>query len=314
MLPIILLVAAGIYVGWNIGANDTANCIGTAVGSGLISYSKAVILIAIFIILGASIQGERVIETIGKGIVTEIIPVPAIIIALLSAGAFVTIATYLKLPVSTSQAIVGGVTGVSLSVGANVAWNEVLSIILCWIINPIATLVIAYGLYHILNALARRVRRIRVWERFIIVLLVVTISYMAYSLGANHAGNAVGPIANLGIIKLRWLAIIGGLSIALGSLTYGHRVSETVGKSITLLDPITACAAQLSIAIVVHMFSILGIPVSTSQAIVGGVIGVGLVRGVTAINRDIIIKIIIGWIATPLISAILAFSIYKVVT
>ena len=65
----ILLLGAGAYVGWNIGANDTANCIGTAVGCGLLSFRRAAVLVAIFVIIGAMLQGEQVMKTIGKGIV-----------------------------------------------------------------------------------------------------------------------------------------------------------------------------------------------------------------------------------------------------
>ena len=113
-----MILGAGVYVGWNIGANDTANCVGTAVGCGLISFKNAVILAGIFCILGALLQGQYVMRTIGKGIVKDDLNYLAVIIALLCSGFFVTLATFYRIPTSTSQAIVGGVVGIGLACGA----------------------------------------------------------------------------------------------------------------------------------------------------------------------------------------------------
>ena len=97
MATLIPLLLSGFYVGWNIGANDAGNCIGTAVGSGLLTYRKAAILVSVFAVLGAILQGESVMETVGKGIVTTELSVTAVIIALLCSGLFVTVATMLRL-------------------------------------------------------------------------------------------------------------------------------------------------------------------------------------------------------------------------
>ena len=99
--------------------------------------------------------------------------------------------------------------------------------------------------------------------------------------------------------------------MAAGALTFGQRVTDTVGKSITPLDYSGALAAQLSAAFGVHLFSMLGIPVSTSQAIVGGVIGVGLTKGAQAVSTQKIATIFIGWILTPACAAIFAAVTYR---
>ncbi|MBE9548398.1 MAG: inorganic phosphate transporter, partial [Proteobacteria bacterium] len=134
----LVMIFAGFFVGWNIGANDAANCIGTTVGAQIISYRKAVAIMAVFVILGGVLQGHHVMKTVGKGIVISDtqtyekynstsagaefhayfpdnrLPDKAILIALLSAGLFVSLATFSSIPVSTSQAIVGGVAGVGV--------------------------------------------------------------------------------------------------------------------------------------------------------------------------------------------------------
>ena len=109
-----------------------------------------------------------------------------------------------------------------------------------------------------------------------------------------------------------YLAILGGVAMGVGALTYGRRVTNTVGKNITPLDLPAAFSAQFAAAFGVHFFSVLGIPVSTSQAIVGAVIGVGLTKGVRAVSRQKITIIAVGWIVAPLCAAVFAALTYQV--
>lgn len=97
----------------------------------------------------------------------------------------------------------------------------------------------------------------------------------------------------------------------MGALSFGHRVTETVGSGITTLDPLSASAAQLAAALGVHFFSVLGIPVSTSQSVVGAVVGVGLVHGVRAIERRRGLEILGGWVATPTVAGLVSFGLYR---
>ena len=121
----------------------------------------------------------------------------------------------------------------------------------------------------------------------------------------------MGPISNLGIVNPQILLAIGGVSIAIGAITYGKKVADTVGKGITPLDIPGAFIAQISSAFGMHMFSLMGIPVSTSSAIVGAVVGVGLVKGARSISKKTILIILVGWVLTPALAAIAAFLLYK---
>jgi len=107
--------------------------------------------------------------------------------------------------------------------------------------------------------------------------------------------------------------VLGGVAMAVGAITYGSRVTDTVGKNITPLDYSGALAAQLSAAVGVHVFSMAGIPVSTSQAVVGGVIGVGLTKGMRAVSTKKISTIFVGWVVTPLCAAVFAAVVYRLV-
>lgn len=306
------MLAAGSYVGWNIGANDTANCIGTTVGCGLLPFRRAAILVAVFAILGGLLQGHHVMDTIGKGIVKDELNILAVFVALICSGIFVTLATFFRIPTSTSQAIVGGVMGIGLALDANIDYAKLIRIAESWVICPILVMVLAFALYHLLTRLLQRIatRNILI-QNAMGWLAILSGCYVAYSMGANNAGNAVGPIANLGIIHPTVLLAIGGVAIAVGAITYGKRVADTVGKGITPLDIPGAFVAQIASAFGMHLFSIFGIPVSTSSAIVGAVVGVGLVKGARSISQKTIWTILIGWVLTPFLAALSAYTIYN---
>lgn len=336
----LILAVTGFYVGWNIGANDAANCIGTSVGARIISFRRAAILMAIFVILGGVLQGHHVMKTIGKGIVItgsdtyaklndelppqeledyfpdEKLPDLAIFVALLSAGLFVTLATFFSLPVSTSQAIVGGVAGAGLGiVGLQASYFKLkvlAKILACWVISPILTLILAFGIYLALSYTLKGTKATYIWNRILAFLVVGTACYVAYSLGANDVGNAIGPLLNKYPDKGLYLALLGGVAMGVGALTYGRKVTSTVGKNITPLDLPAAFSAQFAAAFGVHLFSVFGIPVSTSQAIVGAVIGVGLTKGVRAVSRRKTTIIAVGWIVAPFCAALFAAVTYQI--
>ena len=307
-----MILGAGAYVGWNIGANDTANCVGTSVGCGLISFRNAVILVSVFALLGALLQGQHVMHTIGKGIVMADLSYPAVAIALICSGFFVTLATFFRIPTSTSQAIVGGVVGIGLALRAEINYLKLIAIAESWILCPILVMILAFGLMLVVNFILKKFEsRSLLMQHTMGRLAILSACYVAYSMGANNAGNAVGPIANLGIFHPKLLLLMGGLSIAIGAATYGKKVAHTVGTGITPLDIPAAFIAQISAAFGMHLFSIFGIPVSTSSAVVGAVVGVGLVKGFKAISTRMVFTIIIGWLLTPTLAAAAAFLIFK---
>ncbi len=309
-----ILLGASAYVGWNIGANDTANCIGTTVGCGLLSFKRAVLLVAVFAILGAMLQGHHVMHTIGKGIVKTDLNYLAVCVALVCSGFFVTLATFFRIPTSTSQAIVGGVVGIGLAVGAEVDFSKFILIAESWIICPLLVMALAYGFMHLIRLVLSRFETSSIlFQQAFGYMAIISGCYVAYAMGANNAGNAVGPVANLNIFPPRALLFIGGVSIAVGAWTYGHNVADTVGKGITPLDIPGAFVAQISSAFGMHLFSMFGIPVSTSSAIVGAVVGVGLVKGAGGISLKTILTILIGWVLTPTLAGTVSYLLYTAI-
>lgn len=309
---LVLIVASGLFVGANIGANDAANCIGPSVGARLVRISVGLLLVALYAILGALLQGGRVMDTIGKGIVAQPLDPHGVVAALLAAGLFVAAATFRKIPVSTSQAVVGGVAGVGLASGTDVNFGMVGGIAAAWVVSPIVTGLLTYAIYRLTLWILHRSNEGRYTITTLRWMVLLSAGYASYSLGANHLGIAIGPINALapGTLDLFWLAVAGAFSIGAGAVFFGRGVVETVGGSIIRLDLPGAFAAQMSMAFGLHVFSMLGLPVSSSQAVVGALIGIGLYHGVRGISRAKLVEIVVGWVATPMTAAVAAYGLY----
>jgi PiT family inorganic phosphate transporter len=315
-LLVIFTVLMGVDVGWSIGANDAANSLGTAVGSKVLTLKQAIILIAIFGFLGAFLQGSHVVKTIGKSIVPldELDKTTALYLALVSAFSacvWVVLATYWRMPISTSHSIVGAVAGAGLAVGAPVRWKVLGDIFICWIATPVGAAIIGFIFYVIFKNIFYRIVPKRFARSVLTALIIISGCYVAYSWGANDVANSVGVIAGVGVLSVNVSLIIGGVAIVVGIMTWGYKVIGTIGSEITHLLPLMAFSAQMASAINVHVYSIMGIPVSTSHSIVGAICGVGLVRGVRVLNLAIMKDMILCWLATPFISGIVSFLILK---
>jgi PiT family inorganic phosphate transporter len=141
--------------------------------------------------------------------------------------------------------------------------------------------------------------------------LILAGSYGAYALGANNVANVTGAFAGPGMLTPFQACLIGSLAIALGILTYSKKVMYTVGRDLVRLDAYTAFISILSAAVTVHAYAIIGVPVSTSQAIVGAVLGIGILKGTRTIQAKTFWKILFGWIGTPAISAGVAYGMFQ---
>lgn len=319
LLLVSLTLLTAIAVGWSIGANDAANSLGTAVGSRVLTLRQAIILIAIFGFLGAFLQGSYVVKTIGKGIVpiNQLDKEAALYLAMVAgfaAAAWVILATYWKMPISTSHSIVGAVAGAGIAIGAPVKWKVLIDVFICWIFTPVGAAVLGYIFYRLFKSFLYRIIPRKYFRGIMSALIIISGCYVAYSWGANDVANCVGVIAGAGILSVKTSIALGGLAIVLGIITWGYKVIETIGSEITHLLPIMAFSAQLASAINVHIYTVFGIPVSTSHSIVGAIFGVGLVRGMRVVNLSVMKEIVVCWLATPFISGIISFLLLKGLT
>jgi PiT family inorganic phosphate transporter len=304
-------LASGIFLGWSLGANDAANIFGTAVASRMIRFLTAVIVCAVFVLLGALLQGQAGIATYRA--LSGVSINSAFLVALCSALT-VTFMTYLKLPVSTSQAVVGSLVCMGLTQGR---FNgEILGkVVICWVGTPVGGMIFAIIIYFLIGKFMNRLNlNLFQHDAYLRWGLMIGGAYGAYALGANNVANVTGVFAGPEMLTPFEACLIGGLSIGLGVCTYSKQVMITMGRKIVKLDAYTAFIVILAGAITVHIFAGIGVPVSTSQASVGGILGVGLVKGVRTIKMKKLYQILYAWIGTPAISFVLTFLFYFLFT
>lgn len=316
LIAITLLM--GGYIGWTIGANDAANCVGADIGSGKMTIRQGIIITCVFSFLGAVFLGSNVIKTIGKGIVPldKLEPQTAMLVALsacFAAGTWVLIATIRGLPVSTSHAIVGAVGGAGLAMSAPIVWKKLLDIFICWLLTPIGAAVLAYILFRPFRRIFYLLVPKKYNDAVIVVFIFATSIYLAFTWGANDVANATGLITGAGVMTAKQAAVFGAIAIVIGIVTMGRRVIQTVGFGITRLAPLMTIVAEIASGINVHIYTVFGIPVSTSHSIVGAVVGVGLVKGMRMLNKKMIGEIVLAWSLTPLASGVIAFLAIKLI-
>ncbi len=156
-------------------------------------------------------------------------------------------------------------------------------------------------------------------------LQILTACYIAFAHGANDVANAIGPLAAIfSVVKTKsvalqvevpvWMLLMGGIAVGGGLLAFGTRVMETIGKNITEITPVRGFCAQFGAATTILICSRLGFPVSTTHVLVGSVVGVGLMRGMGALDLRILKNIGLSWIVTLPLTILLAMFLYKLLT
>ncbi len=349
-MMIYLLLAAGLFMGWSLGTNDAANAFGTAVATRVIKYRTAVIVIAVLVVVGAFLQGEGNIAKLSElaesnKVVSSEAEVYAAVeedtekdlrwksalkafIIFACAGLTVFIMSFLKFPVSANQSITGAIIGWGLF-HADYSDPAVLAVNLpqlgkfasTWLINPLGAAVISFVLVFVVKKfLERRLTSMKNYDRMVKIGYLIAGAVASYSIGVNSSASVTalyydpyfavtGSAANV-LTNARLTAVIGGIAIAVGVLTFSKRVMMTVGGSIANITQIDGFLVIIAMAItVLLMESLMGIPVSTSQAVVGAVIGAGLVSGVKNVNFGVFKRIAIAWISSPTVAGLLTFGV-----
>ncbi len=301
----------GIFLGWSLGANDAANVFGSAVSSRMLKFWTAALLASLFVLMGALLEGEAGIETY-KGLTQMNLRMA--VVSSVAAAITVTMMTLLGLPVSTSQAAVGAILGIGL-LNRQLNLGGLEKVLLCWLGTPVGGVIIAVIVYRSLAALYNRLHMNLFQSDIVLRLCLIGAgSYGAYALGANNVANVTAVFVGAGLLTVFSAALIGGLSIGMGILTFSRPVMETVGRKLVKLDSFSALVVVLAEAITVHFYTFIGVPVSTSQAVVGAVLGVGIIKGVNTIRRRMLRNILIAWFLTPVVACfftvILAFVIH----
>jgi inorganic phosphate transporter, PiT family len=326
-------ISSGLFLGWSLGANHAVNVFGTAVVSKMVRFRTAAIIAGVFVILGSVISGAGTTKTI-----TDLGSINAIagsFSVALAVGISVTLMTRAKLPVSTSQAVIGGIIGWNVFTGSPTDYNSLYKILFSWVASPIVAALFGFLIFKLIK------KTILKWKIHLLELdnytrigLIIVGALASYSLGANNIANVMGMfvsaplfedihIANLfTLTNVHQLFLLGGLAIAFGIFTYGNNVMETVGTDLYKISPITGFVVVLAEFIVLFLFTsqtlekillennlpaIPLVPLSTTQAFIGAVIGVGLAKDPLSINFKVLGKIAVGWAVAPVTAGLITF-------
>jgi len=328
---ILFFLSSGLLLGWSLGANHAANVFGTAVGTKMLRFKTAALTCGVFVILGAVFSGRGAANTLES--LGSVNALAGSFMVALSTAFTVFWMTRLKLPVSTSQAIVGAIIGWNFYTDSLTDYNSLIKIVGSWIACPILSAALAIGIFYAVRSYRAKIHLLRM-DTYTRAGLLIVGAFGSFSLGANNIANVMGvfvpaaPFNDLDVYGLftftgtQQLFLLGGLSIAIGVYTYSRRVMTTVGISLMKLSPVAALIAVLSQALVLFLFSSealesglhsLGlpaiplVPVSSSQAIIGAIIGIGLAKGGRSIRYRVLGEIAAGWVIAPIIAGIVTF-------
>lgn len=299
----------GLLLGWGLGSNDSANIFGAAVASNVIKYRKAILLTSLFVVLGALLEGYKSMGTVGEmSRMTE----TGAFLATLSAGLCMGLFSYLSIPVSASQAIMGGVLGIGMLAGIP-DLTKLYKVLMCWLLTPMSGVFFTAILYPSVGRFFQKyLLNIRLRSGIIYLALLASGCYGAYALGANNVANVTGVYVGSGLLSPLEASLIGSIAIVSGVVTYSKKVMYTIGRRIVELDNFSAFVSTLSAAITTHLFTQVGVPVSTSQAIVGAVAGIGIVKGSQTLRIKVLLEIAAGWMVTPLFSGVAAYLLMRI--
>jgi len=330
---IFIFLSSGLFLGWSLGANDASNIFGTAVSTKMIRFKTAAIIASLFVLIGAITSGSGAAHTLGKlGAVNAL--AGSFMVALASAFTVFWM-TRLQLPVSVSQAIVGAIIGWNFFSSKVTDFSVLGQILSTWILCPVLAAIFSALLFYIfrflLNRMSVHLLRLDMFNR---AGLVIAGAFGAYSLGANNIANVMGvfvpvvPFQELNFYGLftlssaQQLFLLGGLAIGVGIFTYSYKVMGTVGGNLYKLSPVGALVVVIAESLVLFLFSseyleaqlikahlptIPLVPVSSTQAVIGAVIGIALARGGRGIRYRILGEIALGWVTTPVASGLITF-------
>lgn len=329
----LFFLSSGLFLGWSLGANDASNVYGTAVASRMVRFKTAALLCSVFLLLGALIDGVGAAHTLGN--LGSVNAIGGAFVTSFAAAFTVFLMTKYGLPVSVSQAVVGAIIGWNWFTDSVTDVNSVIKIASTWVACPLLAATFSAFLYFVTKFLFGSLKvHLLKRDAYTRAAMILTGAFGAYSLGANNMANVVGvfvpvapfadfTISGFHISAIQQLFFVGSVAVAVGVFTYSYKVMGTVGKGLMPLSPFTAWIVVLAQSLVLFIFASEGleyflashnlptvplVPVSSTQAVVGAVIGIGLAKGAAKnIQWSVVLKIICGWVISPLCAAVICF-------
>lgn len=325
LLFVIFIIVIALVFDFVNGFHDSANAIATIVATRVLTPRKAVMMAAFFNFIAFAVFGVAVAVTIAKGIVDPgIVNNNIILAALVGATVWDLITWRLALPTSSSHALIGGFVGAAFMKGGIGALlvPGIQKTVLFMFISPILGLIIAFTIMTIVARVFYKMEASKINYAFR-KLQLVSSAFYSLSHGTNDAQKTMGIVAILlysgGYLgdKLYvplWVVLLAHAAIALGTLFGGWRIVKTMGKRIAHLRPVHGFSAETASGLVLFGTAHFGIPVSTTHAISGSILGVGIARNAGGVRWILARKIIGAWVWTIPASAAIAAAVYLLIS
>jgi inorganic phosphate transporter, PiT family len=308
MLIVVALISVALFFDYINGFHDAANSIATVVSTRVLTPGKAVIWAAFFNFVAAFTFGTAVASTVGSGMIDiKIVTFSVIFGGLVGAIVWDLITWYFGLPTSSSHALVGGYAGAAVAKAGFAAivtggWTKTIIFIF---LSPLIGLTAGLGLMVGIHWLFRWTPPSRV-DRSFRRLQLLSAAFFSLNHGANDAQKTMGIVAGIlftaGYIKTFyipfWVVLMAHAAISLGTLAGGWRIIHTMGSKITKLQPVGGFAAETGAAIALLTATHFGVPVSTTHAITGAIVGVGSTRRLSAVRWGVAGRIVWAWVLT----------------
>jgi PiT family inorganic phosphate transporter len=307
---VLLVVVLGLVFEYVNGFHDAANAIATVVATRVLTPTQAVLMAGSLNLVGA-LTGVAVAKTVGNGIVdAKIVTQDLVVAALLSAIIWDLITWWLGLPTSSSHALIFSIIGASVAIhGLDVVILPGLQKTSFGIVySPALAFIVGYlfmlALYWILRKTSYS------WvQRFFGKAQILSSAYMAFSHGGNDGQKTMGVIALAlaaygtiptgdGFFIPDWVKVVCAVAIGIGTMTGGWRIMKTMGTRITTLTPVQGFAAETTAGTVIEIATRFGIPISTTHAISGAILGVGSTKRLSAVRWGIAGRIVSAWVLT----------------
>lgn len=321
LILLIIVIILALFFDYTNGFHDAANAIGTVVSTRVLTPKFAVILAAIFNLIGALISVE-VATTVGKGLVNpKLLDITTMLAIVIAAITWNLITWYFGLPTSSSHALIGAIIGASIShYDFKIVnyFNLINKIFLPSLITPILGIIGGISFLFISYLIASKMKA-HLANNLFRYLQLFSASFMALSHGANDAQKTMG-IISMALVAANvykeftvplWVKLSAAIVIALGTLAGGWRIIKTLGMKLTKLRPIDGFSAETSAATTIMLASHFGMPISTTYVITSSIMGVAVAKKLNAIKWSLTFTILTAWFFTIPASATIAFITYK---
>jgi phosphate/sulfate permease len=294
-----------------LGGNNFSTCLGASLGAGIVKLSDAMLIASLGVLAGTLFEGYKLSNVLGGQILPSLSS-SGLIVILLAGLSVMAVVTLFRLPLSLSQVLVGAGWGLALANELPVVNTFSLAVVVSWVLSPVLGFFVSAFIETVMLRFGHRAKDILALNRTYARLTLIAGFYAAYTLGANTLGLVVGLFSSSLGDRLP-LSIVLSAATIVGIMFLSKGTVRSVADNLVGLSPSMALSAQFGGAMSAHVFTQLGLPISISQVVIGGMSGAASAKRMAITNKRIIQQVIVGWTIGPLAGGVVSFLLVKLI-